>query len=70
MLSMSYKKKKKKSFLENLIQSNLISKIDIIIMEWHVGQSGYLSQLLDKSGFEYIINSTFRDFGMCYAFRR
>lgn len=55
--------------LEDLIKSNIISKVDVIIMEWHVGKYKQLENLMKICGFKFLLNKNDRDFGMCYAWR-
>lgn len=54
---------------EDLIENGCMDKIDMIIMEWHIGKYGKLEDLLRKAGFTYVLNKNSRDFGMCYAWR-
>ncbi len=54
---------------EDLISSRYMEKIDVIIMEWHVGKYKQLEDMLKQAGFTYVLNKTPRDFGMCYAWR-
>lgn len=55
--------------LEDLIKSNIISKVDVIIMEWHVGKYKQLENFMKICGFKFLLNKNDRDFGMCYAWR-
>lgn len=54
---------------EDLIKSGCMDNIDVIIMEWHVGQYRRLEELLRKAGFIYVLNKNARDFGKCIAWK-
>ena len=55
--------------LGDLCNTDEIEKVDIIIMEWHVGKYRELEGLLEKAGFHYLLQKGERDFGKCYAWR-
>lgn len=55
--------------LDDLINSGVIKRVDVIIMEWHVGKYRQLEELLKRAGFKYVLNKGSRDFGKCYAWK-
>lgn len=57
--------------IEDLIESDIMKEIDVILMEWHDGKKEYLQELLQKKE-EYccIFKTTRHNYGMCYAFRK
>lgn len=55
--------------LDDLINSGVIKRVAVIIMEWHVGKYRQLEDLLNRAGFKYVLNKGNRDFGKCYAWK-
>mgnify|MGYP001093261073 CR=1 FL=1 len=56
--------------LKDLSDNGYMKRINVIIMEWHVGKYRQLEELLKNAGFDYVLNKTVRDFGMCYMWNR
>lgn len=55
--------------LEDLINSGIIKKIDVICMEWHDGKYKQLESLMERAGFQYFLNKGSNNYGKCYAWR-
>jgi FkbM family methyltransferase len=59
------------AILESLYKSNLLDKVDAILMEWHMKGPSDLIKYLGRSGYDIIsFNEKNRDVGMLYAFNR
>jgi FkbM family methyltransferase len=56
--------------LEDLYESGLINKIDVLILEWHDQGSKSIEKTLLDSGFDYFLKNFDSSTGMIYAFKK
>lgn len=56
--------------LEDLCQSGMIHKIDVLLLEWHDKGAEVIEQMLIKSGFDYFSRTYDELTGMIYAFKK
>ncbi len=54
--------------IEDLVYSNVLSKIDLLMLEWHYKGNGSIKKALNESGFSYICMNKSSDMGLIYAF--
>ena len=56
--------------LEDLFQSGMVHKIDVILLEWHDRGSASIEKILLDSGFEFFSKNYDAKTGMIYAFNK
>ena len=55
--------------LNSLEKSSILSEIDSIVMEWHLGKRETIESTMKRNGFTYVIKTDYgRNFGKCWAF--
>ena len=58
-----------KEIFERLDSENILSSIDVVVMEYHLGYDQFLEPLLTKNGFMYFKNGHLIDCGMIRAMK-
>lgn len=57
------------SIIKDLRENNLFQKVNLYLMEWHLGKSDEIEQILKEEDYSYILTQFNPRRGICYAWK-